>query len=164
MRKTYLKLTGISMFGLASAAHAGAPVQLTDWQMDAVTAGNATAIAALQTSAVGRNTTIRTTVANTAAERLHGSLAQSRTGVLATSTGKASVATDVINQSSADGHGPAQIATASTAGSASGDSATVRSANITTAISASIGPGRSSIGIAESLANVIAFSVSGRSR
>jgi len=163
MRKMYLKLTGISMFGLASAANAGAPVQLSDRQMDVVTAGSATAITALQTSAAGRKTTIQTSVANIAADRPHGSLAQSRTAVLATGAGRASVATDVINQSSADGHGPAQIATASTAGSASGDSATVRSANITTAIKASIGPGRSSVGIAESSANVIAFSVSGRS-
>jgi hypothetical protein len=164
MRKTYLKLTGISMFGLASAAYAGAPVQLTDWQMDAVTAGSATAIAAFHTNVAGQHTAIQTMVGNFAADRHTGSLAQSRTAVLATSTGKASVAADVINQSSADGHGPAQIAIASTAGSASGDSATVRSANITTAISASIGPGRSSIGIAESSANVTAFSVSGRSR
>ena len=163
MRKTYLKLTGISMFGLVSAAHAGAPVQLTDWQMDVVTAGSATAITALQTSAAGRRTTIQTMVGNVAADRPTGSLAQSRTAVLATSTGKASVTTDVINQSSADGHGPAQVATASTAGSASGDSAIVRSANITTAITASIGSGRSSIGIADSLANVTSFSVSGRS-
>jgi hypothetical protein len=164
MRKAYLKLAGISMFGLASIAHAGAPVQLTDWQMDVVTAGNAKAITAFQTTAAGQHTAIQTMVGNVAADRPTGSLAQSRTAVLATSTGRASVTTDVINQSSADGHGPTQVATASTAGSASGDSATVRSANITTAISASIGPGRNSIGIADSLANVIAFSVSGRSR
>jgi hypothetical protein len=163
MRKTYLKLTGISMFGLVSAAHAGAPVQLTDWQMDVVTAGNAKAITAFQTTVAGQHTAIQTMVGNVAADRLTGSLAQSRTAVLATSAGRASVATDIINQSLADAHGPTQIATASTAGSASGDRATVRSLSTTTAISASAGPGRSSIGIAESLANVTAFSVSGRS-
>jgi hypothetical protein len=163
MRKTYLKLTGISMFGLASAAHAGAPVQLTDWQMDVVTAGNAKAITAFQTTVAGQHTATQTMVGNVAVNRLTGSLAQSRTAVLATSAGKASVATDVINQSSADSHGSTQVATASTAGSASGDRATVFSVGITTAISASAGPGRSSIGIAGSLANVTAFSVSGRS-
>jgi hypothetical protein len=163
MKKTYLKLTGISMFGLASAAHAGAPVQLTDWQMDVVTAGNAKAIAAFQTTVAGQHTAIQTMVGNVAADRLNGSLAQSRTAVLATGAGKASVATDVINQSSADGHGPAQVATASTAGSASGNTATVHSLGVTTAISVSAGPGHSSIGVADSLAYVTAFSASERS-
>jgi len=163
MRKMYLKLTGISMFGLASAAHAGAPMQLTDWQMDVVTAGNAKAITAFQTTVAGQHTATQTMVGNVAADHLTASLAQSRTAVLATSTGRASVATDTINQSSANGHGSSQVATASTAGSASGDIATVRSLGITTAISASAGPGRSSIGITDSLATVTSFSVSGRS-
>jgi hypothetical protein len=164
MNKACATLAGMSMFGLASGAHAGAPLQLTDWQMDAVTAGSATAMPVFQTTAVGRRTATQTSVGNVAADRLNGSLAQSRTAILTTGAGKASLASDVINQSTADGHGPAQTATASTAGSASGDSVAVRSADITTAVSASIGPGHSSIGIAESLANVIAFSVSGRSR
>jgi hypothetical protein len=163
MNKMCLKLTGISLFGLASAAHAGAPVQLTDWQMDVVTAGSATAIAVLQTSSAGRNTTLRTSVANIATDLPHVSLAQSRTAVLATGAGNASLAADVINQSTAGGHGPSQVATASTAGSASGDRATVSSLGITTAISTSAGPGHSSIGIADSLANITTFSVSGRS-
>ena len=162
MNKMYLRLTGISMLGLASAAQAGAPLQLTDWQMDVVTAGNATAITAFQTTAAGRQTAVQSIVANIAADRLSGSLAQSRTAVLATGAGRALVATDVINQSSADGHGLAQTATAWAAGSASGDQATVRSVGITTAISTSAGPGHGTIGIAESLANVTAFSVSGR--
>jgi hypothetical protein len=163
MRKTYLKLTGISMFGLVSAAHAGAPIQLTDWQMDVVTAGNAKASAAFQTTVIGQHTAIQTSMGNIAADRPSGSLAQSRTAVLATSAGRASVATDVINQSSADGRGPTQVATASTAGSASGDRATVFSVGVTTAISASAGPRHTSIGISQSLANVTTFSVSGRS-
>jgi hypothetical protein len=163
MNKTYAALAGISILGLAAAAHAGAPIPLSDWQMDAVTAGSATAIAALQTSAVGRNTAIRTIVGNIAAGRLNGSLAQSRTAVLATGAGDASVATGTFNQSAADGHGSGQVATASTAGSASGDTATVDSVGVTTAVSASGRSGRSSIGIAESLAHVTSFSASGRS-
>ena len=151
------------MFGLASVAHAGAPLQLTDWQMDAVTAGSAIAGTALQTTVAGRQTATQSSVSNIAADRLKGSLAQSRTAVLATGAGKASVATDVINQSSADGHGPAQVATASAAGSASGNTATVHSLGVTTAISVSAGPGHSSIGVADSLAYVTAFSATERS-
>ena len=163
MNKAYAALAGMSMLGLASVAYAGAPLQLTDWQMDAVTAGSATAMTVFQTTAVGRQTATQTSVGNVAADRLNGSLAQSRTAILATGAGKASVATDVINQSAADGHGPAQVATASTGGSASGNTATVRSLGVTTAISISAGPGHSSIGVADSLAYVTAFSASDRS-
>jgi hypothetical protein len=163
MKNACAALAGISMFALAAAAYAGAPMQLSDWQMDAVTAGSAKAITAFETSAAGRNTAIKTSVGNIAAERPRGSLAQSRTAVLAIGAGKASLATDVINQSAANGYGPAQVATASTAGSASGDTATVRSVGVTTAISASGRSGQSSIGITESLAKVTTFSASGRS-
>jgi hypothetical protein len=163
MNKACAALAGMSMFGLASAANAGAPLQLSDWQMDAVTAGSAKAITIFQTSAAGRNTAIQTSVGNIAAERPFGSFAQSRTAVLATGAGNASLATDVINQSAAGGHGPAQVATASTAGSASGDIATVHNVGVTTAISTSAGPGHSAIGIADSLADVTTFSASGRS-
>jgi hypothetical protein len=163
MYKTYLRMTGISMLGLVSTAYAGAPIQLTDWQMDVVTAGNAKAIAAFYTTATGQSTAIRTSLGNMATDRRSGSLSQSRTAVLATGSGNAAVATDIINQSAANGHGPAQVATASTAGSADGDKATVRSVGITTAISASAGPGHTSIGISQSLANVTTFSVSRRS-
>jgi hypothetical protein len=161
--KIYARLAGISMFGLVSAAYAGVPIQLTDWQMDVVTAGNAKASAAFQTTVIGQHTAIQTSMGNIAADRLSGSLAQSRTAVFAAGSGKAAVATDIINQSAANGHGPAQVATASTAGSADGDKATVRSVGITTAISASAGPGHTSIGVSQSLANVTTFSVSGRS-
>jgi hypothetical protein len=164
MNNAYAAIVGISIFGLTAAAHAGTPVQLSDWQMDGVTAGSAKAVAAFQTSAAGRNTAIQTYVGNITAERPHGSLAQSRTAVLAVGTGKASLTTDVVSQSAAHGYGPAQVATASTAGSASGDTATVRSVGVTTAISASAGSRNSSIGIAESLANITTFSASGRSR
>jgi hypothetical protein len=159
----YVTLAGISMFGLASAAHAGTPVQLSDWQMAAVTAGSAKTVTAFQTSAAGRNTAIQTSVANISAERSQGSLAQSRTAVLATGVGKAALATDVVSQSAANGYGPGQVATASTAGSAKGDVATVWSVGATTAISASAGSRQSSIGIANSLADVTTFSASGRS-
>ena len=164
MNKGYVTLAGVSMLGLAATAHAATPVQLTDWQMDVVTAGSATALTALQTTVSGQHTASQTNVSNIAVDRRLGSLAQSRTAALVSGTGKASVATNVVSQSAADGHGPAQFATASTAGSASGATATVRSVGITTAISASAGPGHSTVGIASSLANVTAFSASGRSR
>ena len=164
MNKGYVTLAGVSMLGLAATAHAGTPVQLTDWQMDVVTAGSATALTALQTTVSGQHTASQTNVSNIAVDRRLGSLAQSRTAALVSGTGKASVATNVVSQSAADGHGPAQFATASTAGSASGATATVRSVGMTTAISASAGPGHSTVGIASSLANVTAFSASGRSR
>ena len=164
MNKGYVTLAGVSMLGLAAIAHAGTPVQLTDWQMDVVTAGSATALTAFQTTASGQHTASQTNVSNIAVDWRLGSLAQSRTAALVSGTGKASVATNVVSQSAADGHGPAQFATASTAGSASGATATVRSVGITTAISASAGPGHSTVGIASSLANVTAFSASGRSR
>jgi len=163
MNKVYAGLAGISIFGLAATAHSGAPMQLSDKQMDAVTAGSAKAIAALQTSAAGRNTAIQTSVGNIAAETPYGSLAQTRTAVLATGAGNASVATDGVNRSAADGHGSTQVATTSTAGSASGDTAIVHSVGVTTAISALGRSGYNSIGIAESLAYVTAFSTSGKS-
>jgi hypothetical protein len=163
MNNAYAAILGISIFGLTQGAYAGAPLQLTDWQMDAVTAGNAKAITVFQTSAAGRNTASQTSVGNIAVERPFGSFAQSRTAVLSTGAGNASLATDVINQSAAGGHGPAEVATASTVGSANGNTATVRSVDATTAISTSAGPGRSAIGIADSLADVTTFSASGRS-
>ncbi len=163
MNKAYARLAGLSMFGLAAVAHAGAPMQLSDQQMDAVTAGSAKTITAFQTSAVGRNTATQTSVGNIATESPGGSLARTQTAVLATGVGNASVATDVVNRSAANGHGPAQVATTSTAGSASGDIATVRSVDVTTAISASGRSGYSSVGIADSLAYVTTFSASGKS-
>ena len=163
MNKAYAISAGILMFGLAAAAQAGAPMQLSDRQMDTVTAGSAKGITTFQTSAVGRNTAIQTSVGNIAAERPYGSLAQTRTTVLATGGGNASVATDVVNQSAATGHGPAQVATASTAGSASGDTATVHSVDVTTAVSASGRSGYPSIGTTESLAYVTTSSASGKS-
>jgi hypothetical protein len=152
------------MLALAATARAGAPMQLSDWQMDSVTAGSAKAIAAFQTSVAGRHTAVQTSVGNIAAETPHGSLAQSRTAVFATGAGEASVATDVVNASAANGHGPPQVATASTAGSANGDTATVQSVGVATATSASGRSGHSSIGTAESLARTTTFSASGRSR
>ncbi len=68
MNKAYARLAGLSMFGLAAVAHAGAPMQLSDQQMDAVTAGSAKTITAFQTSAVGRNTATQTSVGNIATE------------------------------------------------------------------------------------------------
>jgi hypothetical protein len=163
MNKAYALLAGISAFGLVAAAQAGAPMQLSDRQMDAVTAGGARANTAFQMSAVGQNTAIQTSVGNIAAERPYGSLAQTRTAVLATGSGNASVVTDVVNQSATNGHGPAQVATASTAGSASGDTATVHSVDVTTAVSTSGRPGYISMGATESLAHVTTFSASGKS-
>jgi hypothetical protein len=161
MKKAYALLAGIAVFGLIAAAQAGGPMQLNDWQMDTVTAGGATAITALQTSAVGRNTAIQTSVGNIAAQGAYGSLAQTRTAVLATGGGNASVAADVVNQSTTNGRGSPQVATATTAGSASGDIATVHSVDVTSAVTA----GRSaytSIGATESLAYVTTFSASGK--
>jgi hypothetical protein len=163
MNNVYLAIVGILISGLTTAAHAEAPVLLSDWQMEAVTAGSAKVVTTFHTSAVGRNTAILTSVANISAERSHGSVAQSRTAVLATGTGKAALATDVVSQSAANGYGTAQVATASTAGSAKGDIASVRSVGVTTAISASAGSPHSSIGIANSLADVTTFSASGKS-
>jgi hypothetical protein len=154
---------GISILTLAAAAHAGAPIKLNDRQMEAVTAGSAQAIAAFHTSVAGQYAAIRTSVANIAAEFPYGSLAQTRTALSGTAAGNAALATDIFNQSSADSHGPPQLATASTTGSANGDKVTIESVGVTTAISASGRSGRSSIGVAESLAQVTASSVSGRS-
>src|SRR5262249_53346752 len=105
----------------------------------------------------------QTSVGNIALESPSGSLAQTRTAVLATGINHASVATDVVNQSMANDHGSASVATASTAGAATGDKATVHSVDVTTAIGAAAGPGHSSIGIANSLAYVATFSASGKS-
>jgi hypothetical protein len=157
-------LAGISMLALAAAAHAGTPMQLSDRQMDAVTAGSAQAITAFQTSATGQHAAIRTSVANVAAELRYGSVAQNRTALFGTATGNAAISSNTFSQSSADGHGPPRLATASIAGSANGDKAMVASVGMTTAISASGRPGHSSIGVAESLAQVTAISASGWSR
>jgi len=161
MNKASAALACFSIFGLAAAAHAGA-LELSDWQLRVVTAGSATAITALQTSAAARNAAIQTSVRNVAAENLHGSLAQSRAGVLATGAGNASVASDTFSQSVTNGHGPRQTATASTAGSAAGGTATLRSVAITTAVSGQLGSRHSSIGVTGSSANITALSVSGR--
>ena len=162
MNKAYAGLAGISMFGLAAAAHAGAPMQLSDRQMDAVTAGSAQAVTTFQTSTAGQNTAIQTSVGTSTAEAPSRSFSQTRTGVLGTGSGNASVATDVVNQSVANGHSPPQIANASTAGSASGETAAVQSANVTTAISASLPTPNGSIGISASLAHITTFSTSGK--
>ena len=164
MNKAYAGLA-ISMFGLAAAAHAGAPMQLSDRQMDVVTAGSAQGVTTFQTSAAGQNAAaIQTSVGGSTAEFPSQSFSQTRTGVLATGGGNASVATDVANQSVANGHSPPQIANASTAGSASGETAAVQSVNVTTAISASLPSPNSSIGIAGSLAHITTFSTSGNLR
>jgi hypothetical protein len=162
MKKAFM-WAGISIVALAAAAHAGAPIKLNDRQMEAVTAGSAQAIAAFHSSAAGQYAAIQTSVANVAAEFPYGSLAQSRTAQSGTAASNAALATDIFNQSSADSHGPPQLATASTTGLAIGDKVTVDSVGVTTAISASGRSGRSSIGIAESLAHVAVFSASGRS-
>jgi hypothetical protein len=164
MKKTFTMLTAVPILSWVAAAHAGGPMQLSDRQMDAVIAGSAQAIAAFQTSASGQHAAIRTSVANIAAEFPYGSVAQNRTALFSTATGNAAIATNTFSQSSADGHGPPQVATASTAGSANGGKATVAGVAVTTAISASDRSARSSIGLAESLAQVTAFSVSGRSQ
>ena len=164
MNKSGAALAGISIFGLAAVAHAGAPIQLSDRQLDAVTAGSAKAIAAVQTTALGRNSAIQTSIANIATEDPRRSLAQSRTAVLATGAGNASVATEIVNQSSTNGRAAGQIAIAATGGSASGDKATVQSVGVTRAVSSSDRLGYTSVGIADSLAHVVSFSVSGKSR
>ena len=160
MNKAYAGLAGISMFGLAATAHAGAPMQLSERQMDAVTAGSAQGVTNFQTSAAGQNTAIQTSVGARTAVAPSRSFSQTRTGVLATGGGNASVATDVVNQSVANGHSPPQIANASTAGSASGETAAVQSVDTTTAISASLPSRNGSIGIASSLAHITTFSTS----
>ena len=80
MNKAYARLAGLSMFGLAAVAHAGAPMQLSDQQMDAVTAGSAKTITAFQTSAVGRNTATQTSVGNIATESPGGRSEERRVG------------------------------------------------------------------------------------
>jgi hypothetical protein len=164
MHKAGAALAGISIFGLAAVAHAGAPIQLSDRQMDAVTAGSAKTLAAFQTTALGRNTAIQTSVANIATENPRRSLAQSRTAVLATGAGNASVATEIVDQSSTKGRGPGQVAIAATAGSASGDKATVQSVGVTRAVSSADRLGYTSVGIAASSAHVTTFSTSGKTR
>jgi len=163
MKKAFAMLAAVSILSSVAAAHAGGPMQLSDRQMDAVTAGSAEAIVAFQTSAAGQHAAIRTSVANIGAEFPYGSVAQSRTVLFGKATGNTAIATNTFGQSSADGHGPPQVATASTAGSANGGEAMVSSVGVTTAISASGRSGRSSIGLAESLAQVTAFSASARS-
>jgi hypothetical protein len=54
MNKAGAALAGISIFGLAAVAHAGAPIQLSDRQMDAVTAGSAKTLAAFQPATYGQ--------------------------------------------------------------------------------------------------------------
>jgi hypothetical protein len=157
MNKTRSVFAGISICGLAAAAYAEGPIPLSDWQMDTITAGGAKAVAAFQTSAIGRNTAINTSLGNITFESSYGSFAQTRTGVLATASGNASVNTSATNQSAAAG----QVATASTAGSASGDTATVHSVDVTTATSASGLSGSNSIGVTDSLARITTFSASG---
>jgi hypothetical protein len=164
MNKAGAVLAGISIFGLAAVAHAGAPIPLSDRQMDTVTAGSAKATAAVQTTALGRNAAIQTSIANIAMEKPHRSLAQSRTTVLATGVGNASVATEIVDQSAANGHGPGQVASSTTGGSASGDKAMVQSVGVTRAVSSADRLGYTSVGIADSFAHVTSFSVSGKSR
>jgi hypothetical protein len=144
----------LAVFGLVGKAHAAEALILSERQMDIVTAGSASAAAALEASAAGRNSTIRTTVGNVAADRPHFSFAQSRTAVLATG---ASVTADLVNQSTANGYS----ATAESSVMASGDVASVRALATTTAINVT-GPLRGiSIGVTKSLAVSISFSASG---
>jgi hypothetical protein len=110
-----------------------------------LTAGSALAITAFQTSAAGRQTAIQTNLGNTAVELGDVSLAQSRTAVLATATGNASIATNSFNQSLAGGQNPTQSAIASTAGLARGDTVVMQSVGVTTAVSSGLS-GYGSIG------------------
>jgi hypothetical protein len=161
MNSAFAAVFGASILGLVLAAHAETRMQLTDWQLDAVVAGGGLAIATFETSAAGQSTAIQTSVENIAVTGAYGGVAQSRAAVLATAAGDASIASIVANQSEV-GQDPAQVATASTAGSASGDKTTLQSVDVTTAVSASGPLGRSSMGFAAALANVTAFSASGR--
>jgi hypothetical protein len=143
-----------AILGLAGTAHAGEALILSERQMDIVTAGSAIAAAAFEVSAVGRNSTIQTTVRNIAADRPYFSFAQSRTGVLATGS---SVTADLINQSTANGY----TAIVESTGMASGNAASVRALNTTTAINVTGPSRRISIGVTKSLAVSISFSASG---
>jgi hypothetical protein len=74
MKKVVMAVTAAGLFGLASVAQAGEPMQLSDTQMDAVSAGaTAGAIAAglalgnLDTSTVSLTTAVADSIAQTAA-------------------------------------------------------------------------------------------------
>jgi hypothetical protein len=151
MNKAVAGWTGIAML-LTTGVEAGTPIQLTDRQMDIVTAGSAKAVSVLETSASGRSTATQTWVGNIAAARPARDFAQSRTAVLASGTGNASLGADIFSRSTVDGLG----ASAASAAAATGDLATVHDTAVTTAIGTPAGLGR--IGIANSLAVTTSFS------
>jgi len=152
MNKAVAGWTGIAML-LTAGAQAGTPIQLTDRQMDIVTAGSAKAVSALQTSASGRSTAMQTRVGNIAAALPARDFAQSRTAVLGSGTGNASLGADIFSRSTVDGLGPS----AASAAAATGDLATVYDVAGTTAIGTPAGLG-GRIGIANSLAVTTSFS------
>jgi hypothetical protein len=151
MKKGLAGCAGIAML-VVTSAKAGSPIQLSDHQMAVITAGGATAMSAVQTSASGRRTATSTWVSNTAVAGLGTHLAQNRTAVLATGGGNASLGADIFSTSTANG---LRASAASTA-AATGDLATVSDVAMTTAIDTPAGLGR--IGIANSSALASSFS------
>jgi hypothetical protein len=117
--------------------------------MDAVVSGSATAATAMQSSVRGRNATLRTMVGNTAVDLGSASFAQSRSGVLGTGT---SVKANINSLSSAD---PFQ-ASATAAGAANGQTATLSAFAISTAVSAA------PIGSTQAFSSINSFSSKSR--
>jgi hypothetical protein len=145
MKQLSVTLVGMALLALAATAQAGKPIVLNDQQLDVVSAGSATAATAVQSSARGRNATLSTFVGNVAADLGSAAIAQSRGSVFARG---ASVSADVY--SVANAHPFAALSGAN--GAASGQSATLHSLAMTSAVSA--GP----FGASQSLTSTTFFS------
>jgi hypothetical protein len=145
MTQVSLMLIGAAFFALTATAQAGKPIVLNDQQLDIVSAGRAVAATAVQSSARGQNATLSTFVGNTAADLGSAAIAQSRGGVFARG---ASVSADIYSISNADPF----AAFSGSSGAASGQSATLHSLAMTSAVSA--GP----FGAIQSLTSTTSFS------
>jgi hypothetical protein len=141
-------LIPICVLAVTEPAFSGEPIALNDRQMDAVSAGAASAATALQSVASGSNAKLSSMIANTAVDLGSARLAQSRGNVLARGT---SINADIYSISNAN----ESAAISSAGGAASGQHATLRSIAMTTAVSAA------PFGSAQALSSTSSFSSSG---
>ncbi len=145
MKQVSVTLVATALLALATVARAGKPIVLNDQQLDIVSAGSATAATAVQSSARGRNATLSTFIGNTTADLGSAAIAQSRGTVFARG---ASVSADIYSISNADPF----ASFSGSSGAASGQSATLHSLAMTSAVSA--GP----FGASQSLTSTTSFS------
>jgi len=147
MKNAHRALTVLAIVG--AEAHAGialGEMRLEPSQMANITAG-ATSLAALQASALGKNTSIQSLISNAALDLSRIGVAQSRSAILATGQ-------SVDASSASEAMAGPFVASAESVGAASGKKATVRTLALATAVDTTL-PKFGTVGFVGSLAAVL---------